>query len=158
MKLIKEIAFASALTLASLMAMPSAFAHEIKFGDLVISHPWSRQSPMGADVSAGFLKITNNGAADDKLVSGTAEIAPVVQIHDMKMDGDMMKMFEIEGGLVIPAGQTVELKPKAKHIMFMKVAKQPAVDTSFKGTLTFEKAGTVEIEYEVVDPQATMDH
>lgn len=55
----------------------------------------------------------------------------------------MMKMFEIEGGLVIPAGQTVELKPKAKHIMFMKVAKQPAVDTSFKGTLTFEKAGTV---------------
>lgn len=50
MKLIKEIAFASALTLASLVAMPSAFAHEIKFGDLVISHPWSRQSPMGADV------------------------------------------------------------------------------------------------------------
>lgn len=158
MKLFKEIAFASALTLASLMAMPSAFAHEIKVGDLTISHPWSRQSPMGADVSAGFMKITNGGAADDTLISATAEIAPMVQLHDMKMDGDMMKMFEVEGGIPIPAGKTVELKPKSLHIMFMKVAKQPSVDTMFKGTLTFEKAGTVEIEYEVVDANATMDH
>ncbi len=158
MKLFKEIAFASALTLASLLSTPNAFAHEIKVGDLVISHPWSRQSPMGADVSAGFLKITNTGTSDDRLVAGTAEIAPVVQLHDMKMDGDMMKMFEVEGGIVLPAGKTVELKPKSLHIMFMKVAKQPAVDTSFKGTLTFEKAGTVDVEYEVVDPGATMDH
>jgi copper(I)-binding protein len=158
MRLFKEIAFASALTLASFMAMPSAFAHEIKIGDLTISHPWSRQSPMGADVSAGFMKITNGGASDDKLISATAEIAPMVQLHDMKMEGDVMKMFEVEGGIAIPAGQTVELKPKSLHIMFMKVAKQPMVDTQFKGTLTFEKAGTVEIEYEVVDANATMDH
>jgi copper(I)-binding protein len=47
MKLLKEIAFASALTLASFISMPDAFAHEIKIGDITISHPWSRQSPMG---------------------------------------------------------------------------------------------------------------
>lgn len=158
MKLFKEIVFASALTLASLISMPGAFAHEIKIGDLTISHPWSRQSPMGADVSAGFMKITNNGATDDKLISATADIAPMVQLHDMKMEGDVMKMFEVEGGIAIPAGKTVELKPKSLHIMFMKMEKQPAVDTMFKGTLTFEKAGKVDVEYEVVDPNATMDH
>lgn len=158
MKLFKEIAFACALTLASFATMPSALAHEIKIGNLVISHPWSRQSPMGADVSAGFMKITNNGTEDDKLVSATAEIAPVVQIHDMKMEGDVMKMVEVEGGLVIPAGKTVELKPKSLHIMFMQVPQQPMVDSQFKGTLTFEKAGKVDIDYEVVDANATMDH
>lgn len=158
MTLFKEIAFASALTLASLLSTANAFAHDIKVGDLVISHPWSRQSPMAADVSAGFLKITNTGSSDDTLVSATAEIAPVVQLHDMKMDGDMMKMFEVEGGILLPAGKTVELKPKSLHIMFMRVAKQPGVNTSFKGTLTFEKAGTVDVEYEVVEPTATVDH
>jgi len=158
MKLFKEITFAVALTLASFATMPSAFAHQIKLGNLVISHPWSRQSPMGADVSAGFFKITNNGTEDDRLVSATSEISPIAQIHEMKMEGDVMKMQEVSGGLVIPAGKTVELKPKSYHIMFMKVAKQPMVDTQFKGTLTFEKAGKVDIEYEVVDAQGTMDH
>jgi periplasmic copper chaperone A len=158
MKLFKEIAFACVLTLAAFVTTPGAFAHEIKVGNLVISHPWSRQSPMGADVSAGFMKITNTGTEDDKLISATADIAPVVQLHDMKMDGDTMKMFEVEGGIVIPAGKTVELKPKSLHIMFMQVPKQPMVDTSFKGALVFEKAGKVDIDYEVVDANATMDH
>ena len=158
MKLIKEIAFASALTLAALLQPVDAYAHEIKIGDLTISHPWSRQSPMGADVAAGFMKITNNGATDDKLIKATAEIAPMVQLHDMKMDGDVMKMFEVEGGIAIPAGQTVELKPKSLHVMFMQMPKQPDVNSSFKGTLTFEKAGSVDVEFEVVEPGASMDH
>ena len=101
-----------------------------------------------ANVSAGFMKISNNGTTDDRLVKATSDIAPVVQLHDMKMDGEVMKMFEVEGGIPLPAGQTVELKPKSLHIMFMKVAKQPGAGTSFRGTLTFEKAGTVEVEVE----------
>ena len=157
-KLIKEIMFALALTLASLHGLATADAHEIKFGSLVIGHPWSRQSPMAAEVAAGFLKITNTGTEDDTLVKATAEIAPVVQLHEMKMDGDIMTMAEVKGGIVIPAGQTVELKPMGLHIMFLQVKEQPVVNTSFKGSLTFEKAGTVEVEFEVVEPKATMEH
>jgi periplasmic copper chaperone A len=149
MKLLKEIAFASALTLAALPNPMEALAHETKLGDLVISHPWSRTSPMKANVSAGFMKISNNGTTDDRLVKATSDIAPVVQLHDMKM-------FEVAGGIVIPAGQTVELKPKSLHVMFMQVAKQPEMGTSFKATLTFEKAGTVEVEFEVTDGQKGM--
>lgn len=156
MKLFKEIAFAVTLSLAAIFSLADARAHEVKLGDLVIHHPWSRQSPMSASVSAGFMTITNTGKEDDRLVKATSEISPVVQIHDMEMVGDVMKMVELPDGLVIPAGATVTLKPKSLHIMFMDVKQQPGEGTSFTGTLTFEKAGTVTVDYEVAAPGAEM--
>ena len=158
MKLFKEIAFAAALSLAAVFTLADAQAHEVKIGDLVIHHPWSRQSPMSASVAAGFLTITNNGQQDDRLVKASSEISPVVQIHDMTMEGDVMKMVELPDGIVIPAGATVKLKPKSLHIMFMDVKQQPGEGTSFTGTLTFEKAGTVTIDYEVAAPGADAMH
>jgi hypothetical protein len=158
MKLVRETSFAFFLTLAAIANPVDAFAHEIKSGDLVISDPWSRQSPVASDVAAGFMKITNNGTVDDTLIKATAEIAPVVQLHNMKMEGDIMKMYELVGGIPIPAGETVELKPKSLHVMFMHVKEQPAVDTRFRGTLTFERAGTVDVEFEVVERNGTLDH
>ena len=158
MKLFKEIAFAAALSLAAVFTLADAQAHEVKIGDLVIHHPWSRQSPMSASVAAGFLTITNNGQQDDRLVKASSDISPVVQIHDMTMEGDVMKMVELPDGLVIPAGATVKLKPKSLHIMFMDVKQQPGEGTSFTGTLTFEKAGTVTIDYEVAGPGADAMH
>jgi copper(I)-binding protein len=155
--LIKEIAFASALTVASLLSIAQGQAHEIKFKDLVIDHPWTRQSPMAADVMAGFMKITNTGKEDDRLVKATVAIAPTVQLHDMKMEGDVMKMFEVPGGIVIPAGATVELKPRHLHIMFIGVTSAPMEGEEIKGTLTFEKAGTVDIDYVVEGPGAGMN-
>ena len=156
MKLLKEIAFASALSLAALVSLGDAQAHEIKLGDLVIHHPWSRQSPMAADVAAGFMTITNTGKQDDRLVKATAEISGSTQIHDMKMVGDVMKMEELPDGIVIPAGGTVKLKPKSLHIMFMGLKQQVMEGEEFTGTLTFEKAGTVTVEYEVAAPGGDM--
>ena len=159
---------ACAISIAALLLPIASSAHEIKLGDLEIIHPWARQSPMAADVTAGFMVILQNGkngdndvrdtaaTADDKLIGVTAEIADVVQTHDMKMKNDVIKLFKIPGGVIIPAGQSVEFKPKSKHIMFMKVKTQPMADSQFKGTLVFEKAGSVEIEYEVTDPNAGM--
>ena len=156
MTLFKQIILASTLTLASVMAIASGEAHEVKLGDLVIHHPWSRQSPMAASVAAGFMTITNNGKEDDRLVKATAEISGSTQIHDMKMVGDVMKMVELPDGLVIPAGGTVKLKPKSLHLMFMGL-KQPVMEgEEFTGTLTFEKAGTVTVEYEVAAPGGDM--
>jgi copper(I)-binding protein len=147
------VACGAAFLLASALTGVAA-AHEIKFGDLVISHPWARQSPASAKVAAGFLTITNNGTADDRLVKATAEITPVVQLHDMKMVGEVMKMVELPEGIPIPAGTTIALKPKSLHIMFMDVETQPSAGDIFKGSLTFEKAGTVEVEFEVKDASA----
>lgn len=159
MKLLKEIAFAVVLTGAAILTSPWAGAQdtEIKIGSLVIAQPWSRQSPMAADVAAGFLTITNQGQEDDRLIKADTAISAMTQLHDMKMDGDVMKMFELPGGIAIPAGSTVELKPKSLHLMFMGLVKPPVEGQSFTATLTFEKAGTVEVEFGVLAPGAHMN-
>ena len=157
MNFIKSTAVAAALALSALLPIRGASAHEIMLGNLAIGHPWARQSPMGADIAAGYLTVENKGSEDDRLVKVTAEIAPVVQLHTMKMDGDIMKMIELPEGIPVPAGQFVELKPKSLHIMFMKLAKPVAEGEMFKGTLTFEKAGTVGVNFEVLAPDAGMN-
>lgn len=83
-------------------------------------------------------------------MSATAEIAALTQVHEMAIDDKgIMTMQELADGLTIPAGGEVTLKPGSYHIMFMKL-KEPAKEgQSFKGTLTFEKAGTVDVEYAV---------
>jgi len=151
-----EIAFATALTLGAVFGFADAHAHEIKAGTLVISHPWSRQSPMAADVAAGFMTITNQGQVADRLVKVETPISAVAQLHDMKMEGDVMKMAELPDGITLPPGATVELKPRALHIMFMGLTSQPVEGESFEATLTFEKAGRVEVEFEVMAPNAQM--
>ena len=157
MKLLKEIIFAAALSLGALAGLAETHAHEIKVGDIVIDHPWSRQSPKAADVGAGFMRITNTGAADDRLVKVESPVSKTAQLHDMKMDGDVMKMVEVPGGIAIPAGATVELKPRALHVMFMGLQSQLREGEDFKARLTFEKAGTVEVEFEVKGPGAQMN-
>jgi copper(I)-binding protein len=158
MRLIKELAFAIALTGASLVSAVTGHAADVTVGNLTISAPWSRQSPMAGSVAAGFMTITNAGTEDDRLVKATAAISPNVQIHDMKMEGDVMKMVELAEGIVIPAGGTVELKPRSLHVMFLELPAMPKEGETFTGTLVFEKAGTVEITYEVKGPMAGMDH
>jgi len=157
MKMFKEVAFAAALTLGAMVSFADAQAHEIKVGDIVIGHPWARQSPMGADVAAGFMTITNTGKEEDRLVKATASVTPTVQLHETKMEGDVMKMSEIPGGIVIPPGATVELKPKSLHVMFMDLKAPMKEGEVIAGTLTFEKAGTVEVDYDVMAPNAGMN-
>src|ERR1700742_2878768 len=96
----------------------AASAHEYTIGNLEIVHPWARAQLKGSDVADGFMKIINHGSTPDRLVSITVEFAKTAQIHDMKMSGTTMQMVELKDGLEIPAGATVELKPKAMHVMF----------------------------------------
>lgn len=147
MKLFKQLIVAVVLTVAAFSSI--AHAHDYTAGSLVINHPWTPEPPLGAKVAAGFLKITNEGAADDRLVAVTTEIAGKAQVHGMKVENGVMSMFEIEGGLVIPAGQTVELKSKSNHVMFMDLKQRPVKDARFTATLTFEKAGPVAVEFKV---------
>jgi len=157
MTFLKGLIVAVALTVAALTSS-IADAHDYKAGSLVIAHPWTPEPPMGAKVAAGFLKITNKGSADDRLVSVTTEIAGNARVHGMKVENGVMSMFEIEGGLVIPAGQTVELKSKSNHVMFMDLKERPIKDTLFKATLTFEKAGPVTIEFKVEPMGSSHEH
>jgi hypothetical protein len=123
-------------------------AHDYKVGTLKIDHPWTRATPAGARVAGGYMTITNSGAAD-RLVSGTATIAGRVEVHEMAVNNGVMTMRELAGGLPIPEKGSVELKPGSYHVMFMDLKQPLKMGESFKGTLTFEKAGTIEVEFAV---------
>ena len=131
------------------LAATGAEAHDYKLGPLVINHPWSRATPKGAPVAGGYMKITNTGTTPDRLTGGSIEIAKRFEIHEMSMDGSVMKMRELTGGLEIPPGATVELKPGSYHIMMMNLSKPMTKGERVKGTLTFEKAGKVDVEFAV---------
>ncbi|MBI4275869.1 MAG: copper chaperone PCu(A)C, partial [Rhizobiales bacterium] len=102
----------------------NAAAHEYKFGNLEIVHPWVRATPKGASVAGGYLKITNKGPVPDRLIGGSAAFAGRLQLHEMKMSADVMQMRPLKDGLEIKPGETVEFKPGSFHIMFFDL-KQP---------------------------------
>ena len=142
---------ALALGLALTLVPPLA-AHEFKAGAITIGHPWSRATPQGAKVAAGYLKLTNTGTEPDRLLSATAEIAGKTEIHQMSVDAKgVMTMRALTDGVELAPGATVALEPGSYHLMFQDLKSSPIEGTPFKGTLTFEKAGTVDVTY-VVQP------
>ena len=148
--------FLLSLALLAAMALPSLAQHAapVMAGDLEITGAFSRATLPNAPVGAGYLTITNTGTSDDRLVGASSPVAGMTQIHQMKMEGDVMKMNEVEGGLIIPAGQSVTLAPGGFHIMFMQLAQQLTEGSTVPLTLTFEQAGTVELELMVGAPNA----
>jgi periplasmic copper chaperone A len=137
------------------LTVSAAAAQEFKAGSLEIDHPWSRATPKGAKVAAGYLTIKNTGTAPDRLVSGTSPVAGKLEIHEMKMDKGVMTMRPVPEGVEIKPGETVELKPSSFHFMIMDLKQPIERGKPFKASLTFEKAGPVEVEFTVVAPGAT---
>lgn len=116
-------------------------------GDLVITGAYTRAMLPQAKVGGGYLTIENKGTTPDRLVGGSTEAATTVQVHQMQMEGDMMKMGEVAGGLEIPAGATVALTPggNAYHIMLMGVGTPFKQGECLQLTLKFEQAGDVPV-------------
>ena len=146
-----SILFACLLSLAA----GAAAAQEFKAGSIEVDNPWSRATPKGAKVAAGYLTIKNTGTDPDRLVSGTSPAAGKVEIHEMSMDKGVMKMRPVPGGLEIKPGETVELKPGSYHLMITGLKQQIEQGKPFMASLTFEKAGPVEVQFNVVAPGAT---
>jgi periplasmic copper chaperone A len=142
------ILFAVSLSLTAAQAQDSKSDYTL--GSLQISQPWSRATPKGASVAGGYFKITNNGAAPDRLVGGSSPIAGRFEIHVMTMDNGVMKMRPLKDGLEIKPGQSVEFKPGSYHVMLLDLKKPVQKGDHVKGTLTFEKAGSIDFEYNVV--------
>ncbi len=129
-------------------------------GDISLEHAWARATSPGAAVGAGYVTVKNAGAGADRLVAASAEVASRVEIHEMSVVDGVMKMRAVKD-LEIPAGGAVELKPGSYHIMLMELKQPLTAGETVKGSLTFEKAGTVPVEYKVEAvgaPAMPMDH
>lgn len=126
-------------------AEPAVFAA----GSLLVEAPWTRATPGGAKVGGGYMRIVNRGSEPDRLIGGTAAVAARVEVHESSVVNGVARMRPIEGGLVIGPGQTIELKPGGLHAMLIDLKRPLREGEVIKGTLVFEKAGTVVVEYRV---------
>jgi periplasmic copper chaperone A len=126
-----------------------AAAQEFKVNSIVIEQPWMRATPAGAKVAGGYMTIINTGSEPDRLVGGTLPQAGRFSVHEMKMDGNVMHMGEVQGGLEIKPGQKIEFNPGGYHVMFTQLREPLKQGDTVKGQLRFEKAGSLDIEYRV---------
>jgi copper(I)-binding protein len=120
-----------------------------KLGDLTVTSPWTRATPGGAKIAGGYLKITNSGKTPDRFVGVKSEPTDHVEIHEMSMSDGVMKMRPLPNGLEIKPGETVELKSGGYHLMFMDIKQPLKQGDTFKATLQFEKAGSLDVSFSV---------
>jgi copper(I)-binding protein len=157
MKLSKHL-IAAALTTACAV---SAFAQNV-----TVTDAWARATVQGQKATGAFMKITAKDNA--RLVGVSSPVAGVAEVHEMKMDKDIMRMAALPNGLELPAGKAVELKPGGYHVMLMDLKAPLAKDTTVPVTLTFQDAkgvkSNVELKVQVgmqapmLQQQKQMDH
>ncbi|PQJ43003.1 copper resistance protein CopZ [Vibrio campbellii] len=138
----------TAIALIAFMLSPLSLAHEYEAGKIHIDHPWSREAPPNAPVIGGFFQLSNLGDADDALIAASTPIADRVEIHTHTKEDGMMKMMKIDEVVVEPQ-QKVEFKPGGFHLMIFNPTQTLKEGDRFPVTLTFKKAGKVEVEMAV---------
>lgn len=126
----------------------NAMAADYKAGSIAINDPWSRATPKGAQTAIGYMTIKNNGTTPDRLIGGSVDVAASFHLHSMLLENGISKMRDLSG-IDIKPGQTIELKPGASHAMFVNLKHPLSKGEHVKGTLIFEHAGTVQVEYDV---------
>ena len=129
-----------AMTVMSGMNALADASDKISFSEMQL-----RATVAGMPTSAAYLKITNNGVSDDRLITAKAAIAQRVEIHSMEMDNGVMRMRAVDGGVAIAAGESVTLAPGGLHIMLMGLTTDLAPNTQHEIILVFQQAGDIKV-------------
>jgi len=151
MRLARTVIFAAGL----LAATAPARAHDYKVGAIVIERPWARATPV--KVGGAYMTIRNRGTAPDRLLKVASPAAEKAEIHETRIE-DGMAMMRATGALELEPGATIELKPGGLHVMLMGLERPLEEGESLKLVLTFEKAGTIEVEATVEKAGAPGGH
>lgn len=147
-------ALAGSILLSACNSAPETEApteEESATSEIAITAPWSRETAEGQDAGGAFMTIANTGTGADRMTGGSTPVAGEVQVHTVDMANGVMRMRQLTDGLEIPAGGSVTLKPGSFHIMLMGLKRPLEQGDAIPLTLTFEKAGPVEVEL-VVEP------
>ncbi len=131
----------------------AARAHDYKLGEIRIDHPWARATAPGAKTGAAYAAFMNDGATD-KLVSASADVSKAVQLHTHLMDGNVMRMRQVES-IELNSGTTTRLEPGGLHIMLIDLDAPLVEGETFPMTLTFERAGKITVDFTVESATAT---
>ena len=136
------------MNLKAIGAILLALAASAAWADIRVQQPYARATVPWQRAGGGYLQIENTGKVADRLLSVRADVSASAELHTMAMDGDVMRMREVDG-IDVPPGQRVELKPGGMHIMFMGLKAPLKAGDSFPATLTFQKAGDVKVSVKV---------
>lgn len=153
MKAILSMITATILTLGAGAAMAETYTQ----GPLTISDAWSRETPPGVSKGVAYMNITNNGDTAVTLTDAETTKAGDVTLHRSKMNGDVVTMEFVEGGLTIPAGETVALEPRGYHLMLEELDRGLVRNESVAMTVFFDGADAVAIKLQI-KPAGAMDH
>jgi len=123
-------------------------AHDYSVGSLHIEHPWSREMPAVAPTAAAYFVVHNKGSDADRLLSASTPVAGKAELHEHIHADGLMKMQQVQN-VEIPAGGEVKFEPMGYHVMLFNLKQQAKDGERFPLTLTFEKAGTVKVEFAI---------
>ncbi|MCP5150592.1 MAG: copper chaperone PCu(A)C [Ectothiorhodospiraceae bacterium] len=148
-----------AATVALLAAATTAAATEpTRLGAITIESPWVRLVPPVSETSAGYMTLRNAGTEADRLLAAAAPVSKRTELHTHVMEGGLAKMRQVDA-VEIPAGGAVSFAPGGLHIMLIGLARPLDAGESIPVTLTFERAGRVEVVYPVqAAPMASGGH
>lgn len=131
----------------------TAFAEPAQVGSIIVEQAWARATTPSAKTGATYLTVRNTGAQPDRIVSMEAPVAGHAMAHQTKEEGGVSRMSEA-GPLGIPPGGAMVMKPGGTHIMLMDLKGGLKSGQEFPLTITFEKAGTVQVPVKVGTPGA----
>ena len=139
-------------TLLRTLTLLAAIASASAWAQVKVDNAWARATVQGQKATGAFMKLTAPQAT--QLVAVSTPVAGVAEIHEMKMDGGVMKMRAVSA-LDLPANQSVELKPGSYHLMLMDLKAPLAKDASVALTLTFKDAKGVQSKQQITLPVST---
>jgi copper(I)-binding protein len=114
-----------------------------------ISRPWARAGSATELRAAGFMTLANKGAEPDRLVGAVSPLAEKIEIHGIKVVGPDIAMLPLESGVRLPADTTITLRPRGYHLLMQGLKAPLAKGQRVPVTLTFEKAGSRQVELTV---------
>ena len=154
--LLKALLITAGIVVSNLV-LAQAVTKTVTTNTIKIEDAYTRATAPGQQVAGGFMKIENKASAPDQLVSASSPAAGEVQLHEMSMEGNVMKMRQIKD-IDVPAGGVVELKPGGLHLMLMNIKAPLNAGETIPVKLKFAKAGEVEVKMPVNAMGGAMKH
>lgn len=125
-----------------------------------VDDAWARATVEGMTMGGAFMEIKNETRTDDALIGGSSPVSERVEVHTHVNDNGVMRMREVKGGIPLPKGREVALKPGSYHVMFMGLKRPLKEGEKFPLTLKFKNAKpkTVEVEVKTAPKQGHGHH
>ena len=136
--------------LAVALAAATTSAENFSIGSIEVGNPWTRVTPRGAPVAVVYMTITNKGSVAVRLMAGSTNVAGRFELHTMVTEDGIAKMRPVTGGLEIKPGSTVKLEPGGLHGMLVGLKQPITLGERVTGTLVFERAGKMDVEFAVL--------